>query len=131
MYSTLQKYLKSGVNRLFNSSAREDESEKWADYGYSFWHVSCVHRMELKAFSERYQIFCKRHQYSFQADKPAQHSTAKSCFRAYLQIHFLGKKESQRKSYYIYMTARANMFLRISGIVFLVHKESSLISKAL
>ena len=28
-----------GVNKLFNSPPREDGSEKWVDYAYSFWHV--------------------------------------------------------------------------------------------
>ena len=28
-----------GVNKLFDSPPREDGSEKWVDYAYSFWHV--------------------------------------------------------------------------------------------
>ena len=28
-----------GVNKLFDSPTREDGSEKWVDYAYSFWHV--------------------------------------------------------------------------------------------
>ena len=59
-----------GVNKLFDSPAREDGSEKWVDYAYSFWHVDCVREIGLKAFTERYQSFCKRHHYNFQADKP-------------------------------------------------------------
>ena len=31
-----------GVNKLFDSPVREDGSEKWVDYAYSFWHVDCV-----------------------------------------------------------------------------------------
>ena len=31
-----------GVNKLFNSPPREDGSEKWVDYAYSFWHVERV-----------------------------------------------------------------------------------------
>ena len=58
-----------GVNKLFDSPAREDGSEKWVDYAYSFWHVDCVRGIGLKAFTERYQAFCKRHHYIFQADK--------------------------------------------------------------
>ena len=46
-----------GVNKLFDSPAREDGSEKWVDYAYSFWHVDCVRRIGLKAFTERYQGF--------------------------------------------------------------------------
>jgi len=59
-----------GVNRLFNSPAREDGSEKWVDYAYSFWHVDCVRKIGLKAFSERYKAFCKKHGYIFQPSKP-------------------------------------------------------------
>ena len=53
-----------------DSPVREDGSEKWVDYAYSFWHVDCVRGIGLKAFTERYQAFCKRHHYIFQADKP-------------------------------------------------------------
>ena len=59
-----------GVNKLFDSPARDGGSEKWVDYAYSFWHVDCVREIGLKAFTERYQAFCKRHHYNFQADKP-------------------------------------------------------------
>jgi len=59
-----------GVNRLFNSPAREDGSEKWVDYAYSFWHVDCVRQIGLKAFTERYKAFCKKHHYIFQPSKP-------------------------------------------------------------
>ena len=45
---------------------------KWVDYAYSFWHVDCVRGIGLKAYTERYQAFCKRHHYIFQADKPEQ-----------------------------------------------------------
>lgn len=58
------------VNKLFDSPTREDRSEKWVDYAYSFWHADCVRRIGLKAFTERYQSFYKRHYYNFQADKP-------------------------------------------------------------
>ena len=59
-----------GVNTLFTSPAREDGSEKWLDYVSSFWHVDCVRQTGLKAFTERYHAFCKRHGYNFQPDKP-------------------------------------------------------------
>ena len=48
-----------GVNKLFNSPAREDGSEKWVDYAYSFWHVDCVRKTGLKAFTVRYEAFCR------------------------------------------------------------------------
>lgn len=59
-----------GVNKLFNSPAREEGSEKWVDYAYSFWHVDCVRKIGLKAFSERYEAFCRKHHYIYQPSKP-------------------------------------------------------------
>lgn len=58
-----------GVNKLFDSLVREDRSEKWFDYAYSFWHVDCVLKSGIKAFTERYIAFCKKHHYIFQMDK--------------------------------------------------------------
>lgn len=58
-----------GVNKLFTSPARDDGSEKWLDYIYSFWHVDCVRKIGLKAFTERYQKFCKKHGYNFRQGK--------------------------------------------------------------
>lgn len=58
-----------GVNKLFTSPARNDGSEKWLDYVYSFWHVDCVRKIGLKAFTERYQKFCKKHGYNFRNGK--------------------------------------------------------------
>ena len=39
-----------GVNKLFDSPPREDGSEKWVDYAYSFWHVDCVRRIGLNLY---------------------------------------------------------------------------------
>lgn len=36
----------------------------------SFWHVDCVRKIGLKAFTERYKAFCKKHHYNFQLGKP-------------------------------------------------------------
>ena len=44
---------------------------KWVDYAYSFWHVDCVRKIGLKAFTERYEAFCKKHHYNYQKNKPA------------------------------------------------------------
>ena len=59
-----------GVNDLFDSPIRDDGSEKWVDYATSFWHVDCVRKIGLKAFTERYRAFCKKHGYNFQSGKP-------------------------------------------------------------
>jgi transposase len=58
-----------GVNRLFQSPAREDGSEKWVDFAYTFWHVDCVRKIGLKAFTERYKNFCNKHNYNFRTGK--------------------------------------------------------------
>ncbi len=59
-----------GANDLFASPVRSDGSEKWIDYVHSFWHVDCVRKIGLKAFTERYRNFCLHHGYIFQPDKP-------------------------------------------------------------
>lgn len=59
------------INSL-TSPVRDDGSEKWVDYAYSFWHVDCVRKIGLKTFTERYQAFCKKHHYNFQPAKPAE-----------------------------------------------------------
>lgn len=59
-----------GVNKLFDSPVRSDGSQKWVDFAASFWHVDCVRCVGLKAFTERYRKWCKRHGYNFQAHKP-------------------------------------------------------------
>lgn len=58
-----------GINKLFTSQTRDDGSEKWIDYAYSFWHVDCVRKIGLKAFTERYQAFCKKHHYNCRTGK--------------------------------------------------------------
>lgn len=80
-----------GVNKLFDSPAREDESEKWVDYAYSFWHADCVRRIGLKTFTERYKAFCKKHHYNFQPDKP------EKLFRASKELVAVFPKEKTYK----------------------------------
>ena len=45
-----------GVNKLFNSPPREDGSEKWVDYAYSFWHVE---RLQIYPQGSTYRL-CMR-----------------------------------------------------------------------
>ena len=67
-----------GANALFGSPAREDGSQKWVDFAAAFWHVDCVRNMGKTAFVERYQKWCKRHGYNFNAAKAAEiHEAAK------------------------------------------------------
>lgn len=58
-----------GVNKLFDSPVRADGSEKWVDFAYSFWHVDCVRKAGITAFTDRYKRFCKHHGYEFQEAK--------------------------------------------------------------
>jgi transposase len=54
---------------LFDSPAREDGSQKWVDFVYTYWHVDCVRGKSLEAFTEHYKNWCKRKKYNFCADK--------------------------------------------------------------
>lgn len=31
-----------GIDALFDSPVREDDSQKWVDFATSFWHMDCV-----------------------------------------------------------------------------------------
>ncbi len=54
-----------GVNTYFNSPARDDGSQKWVDFASAYWHVDCVLKMSLTAFTDHYQKWCKRNKYNF------------------------------------------------------------------
>ena len=58
-----------GVNELFFSPERADGHQKWVDFVMTFWHCDCVCRVSEKAFTERYQKWCKRKDYHFNAEK--------------------------------------------------------------
>jgi transposase len=79
-YSKVQTMLKNSlislldttfpdVNRLFNSPARADGSEKWVDFAADFWHCECVSKLSKKAFTAKYQKWCKKHSYYFSEEK--------------------------------------------------------------
>lgn len=80
-----------GINKLFSSPARDDGSEKWVDYAYSFWHVDCVRKIGLKAFTQRYEAFCQKHHYNYQPDK------AKFLFDSAKQLVAVFPKEKSYK----------------------------------
>lgn len=61
-----------GINKLFDSQAREDGSQKWVDFSETFWHVDCVRSLSEKKFTERYAAFCKKHRYNFSSAKAAE-----------------------------------------------------------
>ena len=57
------------ANRLFTSPTIADGSEKWVDFISTFWHCECVCGLSEKAFTAKYQKWCKRHGYNFSQDK--------------------------------------------------------------
>lgn len=58
-----------GVNTYFDSPARSDGSQKWVDFASICWHVDCVRKMSLNAFTDHYQKWCKRKKYNFSKSK--------------------------------------------------------------
>ena len=79
-YSKVQTVLKNNLislldtvfpnaNRLFNSPARADGSEKWVDFVAEFCHCKCVCERSEKAFVNKYQRWCRKHGYNFSEDK--------------------------------------------------------------
>ena len=79
-YSKVQTMLKNNLislldtafpdaNRLFTSPPRADGSEKWVDFVATFWHCECVCGLSKKAFTAKYQKWCKKHGYNFSEDK--------------------------------------------------------------
>ena len=58
-----------GVNELFSSQDRTDGHQKWVDFVMTFWHCDCICRASEKAFTERYQKWCKRNGYHFSIQK--------------------------------------------------------------
>jgi transposase len=58
-----------GVNELFTSPERSDGHQKWIDFIETFWHCECISLVSEKAFTERYQKWCKRKHYHFSFQK--------------------------------------------------------------
>lgn len=58
-----------GLNAYFDSPARSDGSQKWVDFAATYWHVDCVRKMSLNAFTCHYQKWCKRKKYNFSQSK--------------------------------------------------------------
>ena len=79
-YSKVQTVLKNNLislldtvfpnaNRLFSSPIRRDGSEKWVDFVAEFWHCHCVSEKSEKAFTSKYQRWCRKHGYNFSEAK--------------------------------------------------------------
>lgn len=111
-----------GVNKLFDSPVREDGSEKWVDYAYSFWHVDCVRKIGLKAFTDRYEAFCKKHRYNFQKGKPAE------LFEASKQLVAVFPKE---KSYKLLIQQSVQQLNLASEHIEILRKEMNQLASTL
>jgi transposase len=57
------------ANRLFNSPARADGSEKWVDFVAEFWHCKCICERSEKIFMHKYERWCRKHGYNFSEEK--------------------------------------------------------------
>ena len=68
LISTTDKIF-SGVNEFFSSPERADGHQKGVDFVMKFWHCDCICRVSEKTFTERYQKWCKRKGYHFNAEK--------------------------------------------------------------
>jgi transposase len=68
------------ANRLFSSPPRIDGSEKWVDFVTDFWHCECVSTLSKKAFTAKYQKWCRKHGYNFNENKALDiYASARSC----------------------------------------------------
>ena len=79
-YSKVQTILKNNLislldtvfpnaNRLFSSPIRGDGSEKWVDFVEEFWHYRCGSGKSERAFTNKYQRWCRKHGYNFSEAK--------------------------------------------------------------
>ena len=57
------------ANRLFTTPPRANGSEKWVNFVAAFWHCECVRGLSEKAFTAKYQKWCRKHGYNFSEDK--------------------------------------------------------------
>ena len=58
-----------GINDYFDSPARSDGSQKWVDFASTYWHVDCVRKMSLLAFTDHYKKWCQKKKYNFSLPK--------------------------------------------------------------
>lgn len=58
------------ANKFFESRARIDGHQKWVDFVSSYWHVDCIRKMTLSAFTEHYKKWCHKNGYNYQSKKP-------------------------------------------------------------
>ena len=65
-----------GANTYFDSPARKDGSQKWVDFIDTYWHVDCVRKMSLSAFTDHYQKWRSRKKYNFSKQAINQLNTA-------------------------------------------------------
>ncbi len=67
-----------GLRKLFDSPVRANGTQKWVDFAETFWHADCVRKLSPNAFADKYQRWCKKHDYNYSAEKAAAvHAAAK------------------------------------------------------
>ena len=111
-----------GVNKLFDSPVRDDGSEKWVDYAYSFWHADCVRKIGLKAFTERYNAFCKKHHYCVRKNK------AQELFEASKELVTVFPKDS---TYKLLIQQQINQVNLLSSQLAAIRKEMNALASTL
>lgn len=57
------------MNELFSSQSVRAATRNGVDFVMTFWHCDCICRVSEKAFTERYQKWCKRKGYHFSEEK--------------------------------------------------------------
>lgn len=80
-----------GANGFFDSPARSDGSQKWVDFVDTYWHIDCIRKKSLAAFTEHYRAWCKRKGYNFSANK------AEEVYRASVDLIAVFPKDDNTK----------------------------------
>jgi transposase len=111
-----------GANQWFTSPARVDGSQKWVDFVKTFWHADCVRSVTLKAFTERYRKWCKRHGYQFSQ------AVADQIHREALEMVCLVPKSATTK---LLVQQAASQLLSISGTVEVLRAEMNRLASTL
>ena len=112
-----------GANELFTSPPRKsDGHEKWMDFAFKFWHCECVCSLTPKAFSERYNKWCKKSGYYFNQDK-ADDIYVSACG------HLVGMQKNETTR--LLVTQAVNQINAISESITVVANEMKRLAKML
>ena len=82
-----------GVDKLFTSPISSNGKLKWVEFYHAFWHVECISSISLNAFKERYEKFCSRNHFLYDA------MTAENIYKhAGEQFSYLPKDSNTKKT---------------------------------